>query len=101
MYRPLFILLFFCCTQVMGQVKNIGLPYIKNFTKEMYRHHPRNLAIAQGMTGIMYFGNGDGLLEFDGTGWSLLPMPNKSAVISLCVDPADGKLYVGAQGEFG
>jgi ligand-binding sensor domain-containing protein/DNA-binding CsgD family transcriptional regulator len=101
MYRPYFIILFFCCAQVVGQVKNIGLPFIKNFTKETYRHHPRNLAIAQGTTGIMYFGNGDGLLEFDGTGWGLLPMPNKSAVISLFVDASDGKLYVGAQGEFG
>ena len=99
--RYLFFLLIFCFTCVVGQVKNIGLPYIKNFTKEMYRHHPRNLAIAQGMTGIMYFGNGDGLLEFDGTSWNVLPMPNKSAVISLYVDEADGKLYVGAQGEFG
>jgi ligand-binding sensor domain-containing protein/DNA-binding CsgD family transcriptional regulator len=99
--RYLFIILIFCCSQATGQVKNIGLPYVTNFTKEMYRHHPRNLAIAQGKTGLMYFGNGNGLLEFDGTYWSLLPMPNKSAVISLCVNEDDGKLYVGAQGEFG
>lgn len=96
-----FIILIFCCAQVIGQVKNIGLPYVRNFTKEMYRHQPRNLAIAQGKTGIMYFGNGDGLLEFDGTNWSILPMPNKSAVISLGVDEQDGRVYVGAQGEFG
>jgi ligand-binding sensor domain-containing protein/DNA-binding CsgD family transcriptional regulator len=96
-----FVMLIFCFTHLMGQVKNIGLPYVKNFTKEIYRHHPRNMAIAQGKTGIMYFGNGDGLLEFDGTNWSLLPMPNKSAVISLSVNEADGKIYVGAQGEFG
>lgn len=99
--RYFFTILIFCAAQVTAQVKNIGLPYVTNFTKEMYRHQPRNLAIAQGKTGIMYFGNGDGLLEFDGTNWSILPMPNKSAVISLGVDEADGKLYVGAQGEFG
>ncbi|HYC86784.1 MAG TPA: hypothetical protein VEB86_16240, partial [Chryseosolibacter sp.] len=95
------IILMFCCAHAVGQVKSIGLPYVKNFTKDMYRHHPRNLAIARGTTGIMYFGNGDGLLEFDGINWNMLSMPNKSAVTSLCVDKGDGKLYVGAQGEFG
>lgn len=95
-----FIFVFFSSLAI-GQVKNIGLPYVRNFTKEIYHHHPRNLAIAQSQTGIMYFGNGDGLLEFDGNHWHLLSMPNKSAVISLCVDDSDGKLYVGAQGDFG
>jgi ligand-binding sensor domain-containing protein/DNA-binding CsgD family transcriptional regulator len=100
--RYLFVIAIVSATlQCFGQVKDIGLPYIKNFSKETYRHHPRNLAIAQGKTGIMYFGNGDGLLEFDSHSWNLLPMPNKSAVISLCVDEHDGTLYVGAQGEFG
>ena len=88
-------------SMAVAQVKNIGLPYVRNFTKEMYRHHPRNFAIAQGKTGTMYFGNGDGLLEFDGNNWNILSMPNKSAVISLCVDQADGKIYIGAQGDFG
>jgi ligand-binding sensor domain-containing protein/DNA-binding CsgD family transcriptional regulator len=49
----------------------------------------------------MYFGNGDGLLAFDGNNWNLLPMPNKSAVISMYFDEHTGRLYVGAQGEFG
>jgi ligand-binding sensor domain-containing protein/DNA-binding CsgD family transcriptional regulator len=93
--------IFSSCSILLGQVKSIGIAYVKNFTKPMYKAHPKNLAIIQDAGGIMYFGNGDGLLQFDGTSWSLLRMPNKSAVISLCKDPSRNRIYVGAQGEFG
>lgn len=99
--QSLLVILIACCFPGWSQVKNIGLPYVKNFTKEIYQQHPRNLAVVQGKNGIMYFGNGNGLMEFDGTHWNLLAMPNKSAVISLGVDEDDGTIYVGAQGEFG
>jgi ligand-binding sensor domain-containing protein/DNA-binding CsgD family transcriptional regulator len=83
------------------QVKSIGIAYVKNFTKAMYNYHPKNMAVVQDKAGIMYFGNGDGLLQFDGVSWNLLRMPNKSSVISLCVDPLTNRIYIGAQGEFG
>jgi ligand-binding sensor domain-containing protein/DNA-binding CsgD family transcriptional regulator len=84
-----------------AQVKNIGIPYVRNFKKAVYKHHPKNLSVIQDKHGIMYFGNGDGLLAFDGTSWNLLPMPNKSTVISMFLDDRTGNIYVGAQGEFG
>jgi ligand-binding sensor domain-containing protein/DNA-binding CsgD family transcriptional regulator len=84
-----------------AQLRNAGISYVRNFTKAAYKYHPKNLSIIQDKRGIMYFANGDGLLEFDGNNWTLLPMPNKSAVISLFLDDKTGRLYVGAQGEFG
>jgi ligand-binding sensor domain-containing protein/DNA-binding CsgD family transcriptional regulator len=99
--RLALILLFLNCTSVFCQVKSIGIAYVKNFTKTMYNYHPKNMAVVQDKSGIMYFGNGDGLLQFDGVNWSLLPMPNKSSVISLCIDPLTDRIYIGAQGEFG
>jgi ligand-binding sensor domain-containing protein/uncharacterized coiled-coil protein SlyX len=98
---PALILLIFNYALLFGQVKSIGIAYVKNFTKAMYNSDPKNLAIAQDKGGIMYFGNGDGLLQFDGVNWSLMRMPNKSSVISLYSDPESSKIYVGAQGEFG
>jgi ligand-binding sensor domain-containing protein/DNA-binding CsgD family transcriptional regulator len=95
------LLIFLHSTVLFGQVKSLGIAYVKNFTKSMYKCHPKNMAIAQDKKGIMYFGNGDGLLQFDGVNWNLLRMPNKSSVISLCIDPSNDRLYVGAQGEFG
>jgi ligand-binding sensor domain-containing protein len=95
------ILLIFNSVFIFGQVKSVGIAYVKNFTKAMYNSHPKNLAIVQDKGGIMYFGNGDGLLQFDGVKWSLMRIPNKSAVISLCTDPDSNRIYVGAQGEFG
>jgi ligand-binding sensor domain-containing protein/DNA-binding CsgD family transcriptional regulator len=91
----------FHTTFLSAQVKNIGISYVRNFRKAVYKHHPKNQSIIQDKRGIMYFGNGDGLLAFDGNEWSLLPMPNKSAVISMFLDDHTGRLYVGAQGEFG
>jgi ligand-binding sensor domain-containing protein len=92
---------FILATHAHAQIKNIGTPYVTNFTKAEYGFHPKNQAIAQDKNGIMYFGNGDGLLQFDGAYWSLLRMPNRSAVISLYADAASNRIYVGAQGEFG
>jgi signal transduction histidine kinase/DNA-binding response OmpR family regulator len=48
----------------------------------------------------MYFGNTDGILEFDGRSWRLIKIPNNSVVRSLCIDN-EGKIYVAASSEFG
>ncbi|MEM9595567.1 MAG: two-component regulator propeller domain-containing protein [Acidobacteriota bacterium] len=48
----------------------------------------------------MYFGNVEGVLEFDGAGWRTIPVANDSIVRSLSV-AADGTLYVGAVSELG
>jgi ligand-binding sensor domain-containing protein/DNA-binding CsgD family transcriptional regulator len=95
------LIIIFQSAHLSAQIKNAGISYVRNFTKAAYQYHPKNLTVIQDKHGIMYFANGDGLLEFDGGNWSLLPMPNKSAVISLYKDSKTGRLYVGAQGEFG
>ena len=48
----------------------------------------------------MYFGNNDGILEFDGTSWRLIHLPENSGVYSLAIG-RDGKIYAGGTGEFG
>jgi len=48
----------------------------------------------------MYFGNDDGVLEYDGVSWRLIPLPNSSAVYSLAMDN-DWRILVGGDGEFG
>ncbi len=65
-----------------------------------YNAYPQNWAITQNEQGIMYFGNGIGLLEFDGNTWRLYQVPNKTAIRSLA-NGDDGKIYAGAQNELG
>ena len=77
-----------------------GLPAIRNFTPREYAAGTQNWALAQSPQGLMYVGNNDGVLEFDGTQWRLIRVANGTAVRSLAVD-GTGRVYVGAQGELG
>lgn len=77
-----------------------GVPYFRNYSRQVYRAHSQNWGIVQDLRGVMYFANGDGILEYDGVSWRLIPIPNESIVRSLAVD-ASGRIYVGAQDDFG
>ncbi len=77
-----------------------GYPLINNYLPKEYGANQQIWTIIQDKRGIMYFGNQNGLLEFDGASWRLYPMPNKSVVRSLA-SGEDGKIYIGAQGDLG
>ncbi len=84
-----------------GQINKNGVPFIRNFTTQEYKAAEQNWAVCMDKRGVVYFGNNnDGVLEFDGTSWNKIPIPNNSIVRSLAVDTA-GTIYVGAVGEFG
>lgn len=48
----------------------------------------------------MYFGNANGVLEYDGNKWRLISVSNNSVVRSIATD-SSGIIYIGAVGEFG
>jgi hypothetical protein len=76
------------------------MPAVRNFRPEEYRAAQQNFAVVQAPKGVLYVGNGDGVLEFDGVRWRLVQTPRKTAIRSLAVDSA-GRVYIGAQGEIG
>ncbi len=78
----------------------IGRPYIRNYSPKEYGAMPQNWAIMQDQRGVMYFGNWNGVLEYDGVSWRLISTPNKSGVRSFAMD-ASGRIYVGAVGDLG
>jgi signal transduction histidine kinase/ligand-binding sensor domain-containing protein len=80
--------------------REIGIPYLRNYSPKDYNAGAQNWAIVQDNRGVMYFGNNSGVLEYDGISWRLIPTINHTAVRSLAIDGND-KIYVGAQGEFG
>ncbi|TXK28402.1 hypothetical protein FVR03_20900 [Pontibacter qinzhouensis] len=96
------LVLFFCCLQVAlwGQVKNEGIPTIRNYTQKDYKAASQNWAIVQDHRGVMYFGNNSGILEFDGNYWNVIALANRTNVRSLAIDKK-GRLYVGGQDDFG
>jgi diguanylate cyclase (GGDEF)-like protein len=78
-----------------------GVPLLHNFGPLDYGAAPQNWAVTQDQRGVIYVGNSDdGVLEFDGTRWRRIPVPNQSSVRSLAVD-ARGRIYVGCTGDFG
>ncbi len=95
-FRFLPVLLFHCA---MAQPEG-GLPFVSNFPTSTYRQGPQNFTILQSKEGLVYAGNNNGLLVYDGVDWNLITVTNKSEVHSLAQD-VDGTIYVGAQGDFG
>lgn len=80
--------------------EELGTPYIRNYAPEEFGAPAQNTAVIQSPGGITYFGNENGVLEFDGRNWALILLPNGSYVRSLAID-AGGTVYVGGVGEFG
>ena len=77
-----------------------GTPFIRNYSPREYSASSGNWVIAQDHRGIMYFGNAEGILEYDGNKWRMIPVANNSLVRSMSID-SSGIVYVGAVGEFG
>jgi serine phosphatase RsbU (regulator of sigma subunit) len=84
-----------------------GRPLIRNYDPTEYGAAFNYWAIAQDQRGVMYFGNWNGILEYDGVSWRLISTPNKSGVRSLAIEangprgPFSGRIYVGAVGDLG
>jgi ligand-binding sensor domain-containing protein/DNA-binding CsgD family transcriptional regulator len=81
-------------------IKGIGVPYVQNFPKSVYLSGNQNWAIAKDKDGVMYFGNAQGLLTYDGKYWQQYKMPNRQIVRAVAAGD-NGTVYSGSFGEFG
>jgi DNA-binding CsgD family transcriptional regulator len=82
------------------QVKEIGLPEIRNFKPSDYKGGTQNWGIDQDKNDNLYFANNAGLFQFDGFNWTKLSLPNHPSVRAVKVN-GDNKIYVGGYNEFG
>ena len=60
-----------------------GYSTIINYSYKDYDHRPQNHAIIQDKRGVMYFGNNEGILEFNGTYWRKKPIHGQSGAKNL------------------
>ena len=98
MFRPqyiLFVFTVFLCKVIVSQ----ELPPIQNFTPTDYNSESQNWAISQTSDKNIYVANNTGLLEFDGSRWTLYPSPNESIIRTVKV--VDNRIYIGCYMEFG
>ena len=58
-------------------------PVVHLYGKNDYSADNQNWAVAQGDDGVMYFGNGGGMLSFNGLHWQLHKLPLAKTARSL------------------
>lgn len=75
-------------------------PQIINFSKDKYHADNKNWSIGQDEKNVMYFGNDNGLLEFDGIEWKLNSMSNSLVIRSVAVK-SHQTIFTGSYEEFG
>ncbi|HEX5340000.1 MAG TPA: GGDEF domain-containing protein [Gammaproteobacteria bacterium] len=76
-----------------------GDPPFTRFTSDL-DIYPQNFAIVEDRDSIIYVGNYNGVLTFDGGHWTLIPLPNGLWVRSLAYDGST-RIYVGGYNQFG
>lgn len=77
-----------------------GFPYLRNYSAKEYKAHGQNFGILQDKRGLIYLANFSGVIEYDGAQWRTIATSNNSKVTSIAMNK-DGRIYVGARGEFG
>lgn len=83
-----------------GQVKNIGLPEIRNYKRTDYKGGTQNWDIDQDKNGNLYFANNNGLFQIDGSSLHKFELPNSSVVRCVKVGNS-GEIFAGGYNEFG
>ncbi|GGF47780.1 ligand-binding sensor domain-containing protein [Echinicola rosea] len=83
----------------LGQ-RQLAAPNIINYNNLAYKAGLQNWSTAQDKDGILYFGNNEGLLTFNGRYWKLHQLPNQTIIRSVKLDKS-GRIFVGGQDDIG
>lgn len=86
------------CLDVYAQSPIYGLPEIRNFPRAEYDGGIQTWSFTEADNGMLYFANNTGLLEYNGTHWSLY---KSIKAINRSVYADGGRIYVGGFNEFG
>jgi ligand-binding sensor domain-containing protein/DNA-binding CsgD family transcriptional regulator len=86
------------CLNIHAQSPMYGLPEIRNFPRSEYAGGIQSWSFTETDNGLLYFANNLGLLEYNGTQWSLYKSI-QAVNRAVCAD--GNRIYVGAFNEFG
>ena len=76
-----------------------GIPFpSQHYAPPEYQQSPQNWDVVQDDRGLIYVANNDGVLQYDGERWRLIPTTTGTFVRSLATDSL---VFVGAKGDFG
>lgn len=91
----IFLAIFFLLLPLHAQ----DLPPIVKYSPGTYAAGNQNWMISQDSRGFMYFANNEGLLEYNGSEWTLYPTPNETIMRSVKV--IGNRVYCGFYMDFG
>lgn len=78
-----------------------GLPAITNYISEDFQSIEQTWDAAQTENGVIFFGNTNGVLRFDGTSWTLKPISRFMSIVRSLERNDKGILFVGSINNFG
>lgn len=78
--------------------KQLGKPFITNYSYQDYKGSPINWWALEDNDGLMYFANSGRVLQYDGVTWKKIEGNNGARCL---VKDANGTIYVGGGGDFG
>lgn len=97
----IFILYFFLFQFTFGNLKGqsgyeFGMPHIQNYELKAFGYQNQTYSILQDDLGVLYFGNINGVLRFDGYNWNLIPVKGIPKLVI-----SENKIYGGGYSTFG
>jgi serine phosphatase RsbU (regulator of sigma subunit) len=94
------IILFLLCVGMSSQGFSQGLPYLTNFKPQQYGEHNQNWCLLQDNRGVVFVGNNNGLMDYNGISWNLTSLNPPGRVTSIFQEKG-GRILIGGDGEFG
>ena len=84
-----------------AQKHHKGLPAITNYLSEDFHSIGQTWDVTQDNSGIMYFGNTNGILTFDGNTWNTIYPSKYLGIVRALAKNKDGIIYAGSINSFG
>jgi len=95
------ILMLFMLGKTLCQESFQGLPAITNYSSEDFHSIEQTWESVQDNQGVMFFGNTNGILRFDGNTWKLVPISRYMSIVRSMEKNADGTIFIGSIDNFG
>ena len=73
----IFIICLLVSMPAFSQGLEVGVPQIKNFGPADYRQESQNFSVLQDKNSLMYFGNANGIMEYDNERWSIVKISGR------------------------
>jgi len=85
-FLSIFLISIFCSKSAFAQYNPIGVPKITNFESKDYGYESQNFDISQGKDGLIYFGNTNGIIEYDNHSWDIIRMSGTPSIDVDCYE---------------